>query len=280
MKLFNIIISLNFVLFMPFVLAGQQAEVSKVKLYTMDCGTLDVSDMSNLSNNGEYSGQKTTLVNPCFLIRHAKGNLLWDTGHIDSLADDPNGSVSGVWHSKLRIGLIEQLKQIGLSSSDIKYLSLSHIHPDHAGNSNKFAQSTFIVNKLEHEYMFTQQIKGYFGEFYSELESAKTVLFDNTYDVFGDNSVVIHSMPGHTPGSSVLLIRLTNSGNILLSGDLFIHAKGRELNTMHKYNFDKKLTHSSRQKFESLVKEEKARVIIQHEKLDFDSLPKFPSFID
>ena len=86
-------------------------------------------------------------------------------------------------------------------------------------------------------------------------------------------------MPGHTPGSSVLLVRLKEAGNILLTGDLYVHARGRKLQTMHQYN-EKPLTNNSRKRFEYIAKKENARVIIQHEKLDFERLPKFPKFLD
>lgn len=252
---------------------------SNIKLYAIDCGTYDVSDMEVLSSTGEYDGQKLKMANPCFLIRHPKGDLLWDTGHIDSLADNSDGEISGVWHAKLKIKLMEQLSHLKITSKDIEYLSLSHAHPDHSGNANKFVESTFIVNELERKYMFSEQTKSYFGEFYSELKNAKTISFTSKYDVFDDDTVVIHSMPGHTPGSSVLLVRLNKAGNILLSGDLYVHARGRKLKTMHQYNV-KPLTIDSRQKFEDLAIKENARVIIQHEKLDFELLPKFPKFLD
>ena len=274
-----LVISLSF-LIPNIVWADKSASDVNVKLYAMDCGTIDVSDMTVLSSTGEYDDHKTQMVNPCFLIRHPKGDLLWDTGHIDSLADKTEGEASDVWHSKLRIKLIDQLNQLGITPKDIEYLSLSHVHPDHAGNANKFVESIFIVNELEHQYMFLEQTKSYFGVFYSALENAKTILFKSKYDVFGDDSVVIKSMPGHTPGSSVLLARMGKAGNIILSGDLYVHARGRELGTMHQYNADKQLTIDSRKKFEALVKNENARVIIQHEKKDFERLPKFPEFLD
>lgn len=251
-----------------------------IKLYALDCGTIDVSDMTDLSSTGDYNGQTIQLANPCFLIRHPKGNLLWDTGHVDSMADKPNGEVSGVWHSKLSKTLISQLGQLGISAKDIDYLSLSHIHPDHSGNANKFVDSTFIVNELEHEYMFSEPTETYFGAYYSALKDAKTILFKDEYDVFGDGTAIIISMPGHTPGSSVLSLQLNNVGNVLLTGDLYIHEQGRRLGTMLTYNVDRKLTVTSRRQFEALAKRKAARVIIQHEKDDFEHLPKPPKFLN
>ena len=270
---------LSFGFLASIVWADKTFSSSNIKLYAMNCGSYDVSDMEVLSATGQYDGQKLKMANPCFLIRHPKGDLLWDTGHIDSLADNPDGEASGVWHAKLKTKLIAQLNQLKITPKDIEYLSLSHVHPDHAGNANKFVESIFIVNELERKYMFSEQTKSYFGAFYSALENVKTISFTSEYDVFDDGSVVMQSMPGHTPGSSTLLVRLDKAGNILLSGDLYVHARGRILKTMHQYN-DKQLTMNSRKKFEDLAKKENARVIIQHDKKDFESLPKFPKFLD
>lgn len=268
-----------FLFFTSIVWANQATNGRNIKLYAIDCGSYDVSDMKDLSGSGVYDGQKLKMVNPCFLIKHPKGDLLWDTGHVDSMADNSEGEVSGVWHAKLNTKLVEQLGQLGLKPTDIEYLSLSHVHPDHAGNANKFIESTFIVNELEQKYMFSEPARTYFGAYYLALEKAKTILFKNEYDVFGDGNVVIKSMPGHTPGSSALLVKLNDAGNILLSGDLYVHARGRKFKTMHQYN-DVQLTIESRKKFEVLAKKENAKVIIQHEKQDFDFLPKFPKFLD
>jgi len=272
-----IVLTLGFSL--SVLLADRALADGDLKLYTMECGTFDVADMKDLSGTGEYDGQQINMVNPCFLVRHPKGDLLWDTGLSDSLVDKVDGEVSGVWHAKSRIKLLDQLARLGLAPNEIEYLSLSHAHPDHSGNANSFASSTFIVNELEYKYMFSEQIKSYFGDGYSQLETAKIVTFREGHDVFGDGSVVIKSMPGHTPGSSVLLIRLQEAGNILLTGDLYVHARARKLKTMHRYN-DRQVTLDSREKFEALVKLEGARVIIQHERDDFANLPQFPAFLD
>lgn len=272
-------VSLSICLLLSIVWANSALSADSIKLYTIDCGSYDVADMESLSSIGAYDGQKLKMANPCFLIRHPKGDLLWETGHVDSLADKVNGEVGGVWHAKLKTKLVAQLAQLNITPREIEYLSLSHVHPDHAGNANKFDSSTFIVNELEHKYMFSEPAKSYFGDYYSALNKAKTISFSDEYDVFDDGSVVIKSMPGHTPGSSVLLVRLSKAGNILLTGDLYLHAQGRKLNTVLQYNV-KEVTIDSRVKFEALAKKENARVVIQHDKQDFERLPVFPKYLD
>src|SRR5271168_5216970 len=58
---------------------------ASVRLYTFDCGRIDFKDMSMFSDTGDYDGKSGSLVDPCFLVRHPKGILLWDTGLGDAL---------------------------------------------------------------------------------------------------------------------------------------------------------------------------------------------------
>ena len=253
---------------------------NQIQLYAMDCGNLHVSDMSSLSDEGLFDGQEATLAVPCFLIRHPKGDLIWDTGLEDAIADEVKGIKSGVWHYRLDTKLPAQLAKIDLQPKDIDYLAISHLHPDHTGNANLFSESTFIVHEDERTYMFSEAIKPVFGSYYSELENAPTILFNDSYDVFNDGTVVMHAMPGHTPGSAVLFVKLNHSGSVVLTGDLYVHRKGYELKTIPSANTDKQATLDSRKKLHALIKKENARMIIQHDMQDFKSLPTFPLFLD
>ncbi len=254
-----------------------------VKLYAMDCGITEISDMSDFSIEGKYQGEKLTLVYPCYLISHPKGDLIWDTGLPQSLADIPGGVKMGVYHMQVNANIEQQLAQVNKTAKDIEFLSLSHSHSDHSGNANLFAQSTFIVNALEREHMFSDNQKQADKEgfaMYSALEKAKTTTFTDQHDVFGDGTVVMKSMPGHTVGSAILMLKLAKAGPVFLTGDMYTHARARTLGTYTMYHGDQAQTKKSRQAFEALVKQQNARVIIQHEKADYDALPAFPAYLE
>lgn len=258
-------------------------EPGNIKLYTLDCGTLDVADMNAFSDDATSKGQKAQLANPCFLIRHPKGNLLWDTGYQEDLVDQENGVVFYEhFHKKMKRKLSAQLKQLGLTPTDITYISFSHLHDDHIGNANLFSQSHWLAQEREHAQLFSAESRSepdYF-KLYSNLATAKITLFQDDFDVFGDNTVLIKWMPGHTNGSTVLRLRLDQAGSILLTGDLYTHGDARTKNSVPVFNANKQETLDSRKKFEMLVKEVGARVVIQHEKSHIDALPAFPKFLD
>ena len=51
-----------------------------IALYSLDCGRIVTSDAAPFSDDHAYDGQTKELVDPCYLIRHPGGDLLWDAG--------------------------------------------------------------------------------------------------------------------------------------------------------------------------------------------------------
>ena len=263
------------------LLAGSASAAAKpdVRLYAMDCGKLTMANADGFSDDGAYKGVPASMIVPCYLIRHPKGDLVWDTGVPQSIADLPGGIGPGgvsVTHK-----LTDQLKQLGLMPADIEYLSVSHSHFDHIGNGGLFAASTWIVDPKERAFAFRdssrRDVKGFAA--YAALETSKTILMegDGPYDVFGDGSVTIHKTPGHTPGHTVLLVNLRKAGPVLLTGDMWHIAASRAARRVPRFNFDKAQTLASMDKVEALAKTTGARVVLEHVPADFDALPKFPA---
>lgn len=275
-----------FLWILGFVPVSSSADsVPGIRLYAIDCGRIDVRDLGMLfSDTGEFDGKTGTLSDPCFLIHHPKGTLIWDTGLGDKLADQKDGldiPQFGV-HFRVTVKLADQLKELGLAPSDITYVAFSHFHSDHVGNAGLFAQSTWIVNKSE--LINAQQTPvppGVDPEIAAEeAKQAKVQLIDSDYDVFGDGSVRILRTPGHTPGHQSLEIKLKNSGTVLLSGDLYHLLDSRKLRTVPPLNASRADTLASIDRFERVAKNAKARVVVQHSMEDFRALPKFPGYLD
>jgi len=136
-------VALSFLFSLIAVLPARAAEaVANVRLYAIDCGRIRVSDMSAFSDTGELDGKPATVVDSCFLVRHPKGTLLWDTGLSDRLAENKDGVENGVFKLSVTKGLIDQLKTIDIAPSEVTYLAFSHLHFDHTGNANAFASAT------------------------------------------------------------------------------------------------------------------------------------------
>ena len=100
------------------------------------------------------------------------------------------------------------------------------------------------------------------------------------YDVFGDGSTVIKFAPGHTPGHQMLLVRLTNTGPVLLSGDLYHFPQERTLNRFPVFEFDKEQTSRSRIEIDDFLKATSSSLWIQHDFIANSKLRKAPAFYD
>jgi len=254
-----------------------------LKLYTMSCGVIDISDISAFSTKGAFDGQKSVFSNSCYLIRHPDGDLMWDAGLPDALAASPDGLQSGPFHSSVPITLKSQLDEIGVNPDNIDYFAMSHSHFDHTGNANMFADGAkWIVDANEHAWMFeTAPATGLAQlDSFVQLKDSATIKITSDYDVFGDGSVTIIRTPGHTPGHLALLVKLPKTGNLLLSGDLYHMPQSRKLRSIPVFNTSPEQTLVSMDKFEALAVAKNARVIIQHYQKDVDSLPAFPAYAE
>ena len=58
-------------------------------MYVIDCGENRIKDLARWS--APDAGKGAVFSNHCYLIKHAKGWMLWDTGNSDALAAMPNG---------------------------------------------------------------------------------------------------------------------------------------------------------------------------------------------
>ena len=214
-------------------------------------------------------------VDNCYLIKHAQGWLLWDTGVADAIADMPDGQKPAdprATHWKRPKTLASQLEQLGVKPADIKLVAVSQTHADHIGNITMFPQSTLLVQKAEYDWPAPVGPR-----FKPEHPVNK---LDGDHDVFGDGSVRIIATPGHTPGHQSLLVKLPNTGAVLLSGDA-VHFKANwENRGVPANNSDKDKTAASMQRMADIMAQEKAQLWINHDKAQRDSQKLSPAFYD
>jgi N-acyl homoserine lactone hydrolase len=262
-------------------LAHAENKPADLRLYAIDCGRIELKDMAMFSDTGEYDGKPGVLADPCFLIRHPKGTLLWDAGLGDKIAASRAGTDLGGIRFYVDKTLQDQLKTLGLAPQDISYIAFSHFHLDHTGNANLFTHSTWIINRFELAAALSPNPpSGVDRGLISGYEHVKTQMIADDYDVFGDGSVQILKAPGHTPGHQVLALRLSRAGTVILTGDLYHTRENRQFGRVPAVNSDRAETLASIDRFERIVRNRHARVIVQHSAEDFRSLPAFPGYLE
>lgn len=241
-----------------------------------------MNDLSLFARGGEFDGKTNQAADACFLVRHPNGDLLWDTGLPSAIAEQKDGLTNGPYVLKVPVTLADQLQEIDVTAEDIDYLSISHSHFDHTGNMNDYAGATWLVHENEYNALFNEQTAANPQAMasYNKLADSEKVMFTEDHDVFGDGSVTILALPGHTPGHTALRVRLKNAGTVMLSGDLYHLTESRELRTIPTFNTDVDQTLASMDRFEAIAKQEKARVVIQHEMDDVSKMPALPGYLD
>ena len=261
------------------LLAGCTPETNdtavSLKLYTFDCGTIVVSDLDSFSSSGDYAGIQDTLTNTCYLVRHPQGDLVWDLG-LPLAMVGAGPQTNDVFTLTLERSLADQLADIDLSTDDIELISISHSHFDHSGQAALFSNSQWLVNQNELDHMFASPESSAQNAAFADLSK---IIISGDHDIFGDGSVTILDLPGHTPGHTALQVNLAQAGPILLTGDLYHRTLSREQKHVPRFNTDEPTTRLSMDRFEALAKASGARVIIQHEPKDIATLPVVPKFL-
>jgi glyoxylase-like metal-dependent hydrolase (beta-lactamase superfamily II) len=262
--------------------AGMQPTTSVDRMYVINCGENRTNDLSRWTP-GVNLGKPAAFGNHCYLIQHAKGLMLWDSGNPDRLAALPNGLTNpqGTITAFVRKPLAESLREIGVAPADIQHFAMSHGHGDHSGNANLFHAATIYMQAAEYDATFgpEPQKYGFISANFERLRGAKLVKLDGDHDVFGDGSVVIKPAPGHTPGHQVLAVRLPRTGPVLLSGDMVHLVYSWDNRVVPSFNFDVPASLRSIDAMKEYVAKTGAQLWVNHDMEQHARIPKAPAFV-
>jgi len=252
--------------------SGVASDAPEIALHVLDCGELNL-DSAPFLPGVEERPERFDLTDRCFLIVHPQGTLLWDAGLPVTMGfkllswvlwAGTLGDISGT----PGVPLVDQLEALGMGAGDVDFVAFSHVHFDHVGQARDFTQSTWLVQKTEHEFVFDPDLDNdsVMVSLVEPLRDSKTILLEGDHDVFGDGRVVILSAPGHTPGHQCLFVDLPATGPIVLSGDLYHSELNRELRVPPDFNTDREQTKVSMERIENFLAERNATLWIQHVK--------------
>lgn len=249
----------------------EEIKKPEVKLYQLVGGSILVKKLEVFSQDTTYTGQSKQFTDAYYVISHPKGNLMWDAGLPEQLViPEPYDEPSGVYRIQRPDSLANQLKSIGFKIDGFKYFAMSHSHFDHTGHANYLKDATLLIQENEYNANLADTLQ--------QKNAAMTALtnvkkINGDYDVFGDGTVVIKYMPGHTIGHQVLYVEVAGLEKpVLLTGDLYHFEENRENKGVPSFNYDVKQTLESMDKFEAFAKEKNATVIIQHSPKDYKKL--------
>jgi glyoxylase-like metal-dependent hydrolase (beta-lactamase superfamily II) len=168
---------------------------------------------------------------------------------------------------------VAALAALGVKPADVRYVAISHVHPDHAGNVDAFPDATVIIQRAEWDYGMALPQKPF-------SPARKAQLIEGDKDLFADGSVVLVSTPGHTPGHQSLLVRLPKTGTVLLTGDAVHFQDNWDNRRVPSLNTDRDQTIASMQRIADFLAKEQAKLWINHDKPSSDARRHAPEFYD
>jgi glyoxylase-like metal-dependent hydrolase (beta-lactamase superfamily II) len=212
----------------------------------MDITLLKAGYCTQLERIAKNNGRMKNICFPAsfLLIKHpTKGIILFDTGYSKHVMDAMKVFPFQIYAKTTPIYLKdgesakEQVESRGISAEEVNYIILSHFHVDHMGGLLDFPNATFICSK--EEYHEVKDKKGF-----SALQSAfipallpkdfaerslfiedKLVtetpvigdIFPESYDLFGDGSILAISLPGHTSHQFGILVNYKEQPHFFVS---------------------------------------------------------------
>jgi N-acyl homoserine lactone hydrolase len=159
------------------------------------------------------------------VVDHPDGRLLFDTTCPRNWKQHWVNSVAENWFPyedvKPEQYFEERLKQLKLDPSDFKYVALSHLHLDHAGNIKAFqnTDAKILVNKKEYQGAISipGEVQGFHLKKDYMMDGLRWVQLTEDTEIM--DGVRMMEVPGHTWGTMCLVVDLPNTGTMIFTSD-------------------------------------------------------------
>lgn len=162
-----------------------------------------------------------------FLIKHRKyGYILYDTGYSTKLLENKLKYFLYRMLNPINISedkmINRQLEKKNISAQDIKYIILSHLHPDHIGGLEFFPNAKIIISqKCFEEFeknsfrslIFKEILPKNFKDnlLIKKIETGnKEFKYLQSHDLFSDESIFLIELNGHSSGQCCAYIKEKN----------------------------------------------------------------------
>jgi glyoxylase-like metal-dependent hydrolase (beta-lactamase superfamily II) len=258
------------------------------KLYVFTSGALTGFPKAALQMGGQ--GNIDWAPVSFYVLKHPKGNIIFDTGNNDKTITDPDG-----WWGPLAKGfglkmtkddaMAVQLAKIGLKTDDIKYVVAGHMHLDHGGNVSQFPKATLVVQNDEMKAAWWPDV-GYSiyyipGDF-ADTKKMDVMRLSGDFDLFGDGGFRIFRAPGHTPGTQFAVVKLPKTGSVILTSDVVYLKESLDKNLIPPIpgTWNPAMSYESYARIRHVRDSENAQIFYGHDPEAFKATKKAPEFYD
>lgn len=212
----------------------------------------------------------------CYLVQTtANQNVLIDSGLPPDYAPPP-----GAPASETQKDVVQQLSEIGLEPDDIDVVICTHFDIDHVGYHRSFPAAEFIVQREHYELASAGHPRFAAAAPYWADPNLRYRMVDGDVDLLPGVSLI--KTPGHAPAHQSVLLRLPQTGPVLLAIDAVMLARQFTPDrAAWPMDDDEAALRASTQKLLDLVERENvALVVFGHDGEQWGSLKKAPGYYD
>lgn len=228
---------------------------------------------------GVDDGRRVHLPVNAFLVRLPDERLvLVDTGMSRLHVEDPGITWRGTPDEKVLVpamrpedSLLFRLAQLGVAPQDIDYVVNTHLHFDHAGNNDLIGGAKFLVQRDHYE--AAKGNPGFPGRYW-DLPSLSYELLDGDTRLWDGFEVV--STPGHCVGHQSVVLRLAETGTVVLCGDA-VYCRDNLERDAWDGQADPLLARESAARLQAIAEAEAALVVFGHDPEQARTLRKAPA---
>jgi len=163
-----------------------------------------------------------------YLVKHPKGTFLIDAG-LSSHVDDDLAKFSFAVRQAFRFEHVDSLGH-ALQTLNVKpdFVILTHVHWDHSSGLTDIPGTKFVTDAddLDFIHKYNGAVRAVRPDHFEKV-TPQVFKFDGppienftaSHDMFGDGSVELVPLPGHTPGALGVLLSTVHGKRLLFIGD-------------------------------------------------------------
>jgi N-acyl homoserine lactone hydrolase len=183
------------------------------------------------------------------VVKHPAGTLLIDTGDSSHFDEEVSG-YPFLLRLKLKnlagqlvpdVPLRELLRLVNEDPDKVRWVVVSHAHLDHSGGLMDLPRLPVLLSKEELQYAFDSRVQAMGLVIAAHTQRFPRVdaptlkfdarpyeIFEESADLYGDGSVVVVPLRGHTPGSVGIFVNLDPNRRMFYVGDAVDDERGFE----------------------------------------------------
>ncbi len=221
------------------------------------------------------TGQTLEMVTGCYLVQTSDGrNILIDSGLPADFA--PPGSSSA--HNGMNV--LEHLAALGLRPDEIDMLICTHFDVDHAGYHDAFTRAELLVQRVHYELARGGHPRFAPARVHWDHPALRYRLIEGDTEILPGLTLIETS--GHTPGHQSVLLRLPQTGPLLLAIDAVVmqHLFTPE-RTAWPLDDNEEQLRASTGKLLALVEREQVQLVVfGHDGLQWKNLRRAPAYYE